>query len=146
MAPEQPRLVASAGVAVRDAEGRILLVRRADDGTWCIPGGHVEPGESWADAARRECREETGWDVTLTGLLGVYSDPADQTHRYPDGTLVSFLAVVFEATLSVQATTPDHEVTAVEWFARDALPTEIFAVDVPAIRDALSDAPRPFVR
>jgi 8-oxo-dGTP diphosphatase len=143
---EIPKLVPSAGVTVRDELRRILLVRRADDGTWCLPGGHVDPGESWEQAARRECREETGWTVHITGLLGVYSEPSEQTHRYLDGTLVAFVGMIFEATLDEQVGAPDHEVTGVEWFASDDLPTDLFPVDVPVITDALSDAPRPFVR
>jgi ADP-ribose pyrophosphatase YjhB (NUDIX family) len=143
---ESPKLVPSAGVVVRDDEGRILLVRRADDGTWCFPGGHVDPGESWEHAARRECREETGWSVHVTGLLGVYSDPSEQTHRYPDGNLVAFVGVIFEAKLDEQLGAPDHEITSVEWFTSDELPTNLFPADVPVIHDALSDAPRPFVR
>ena len=78
MNQEIPELVPSAGVAVRDDDGRILLVQRADDGTWCLPGGHVEPGESWEQAARRECLEETGWIVHITRLLGIYSEPGEQ--------------------------------------------------------------------
>ena len=62
---------ATAGVAaVRD--DRILLVRRADDGTWCLPGGRVEFGESIVGCATREFLEETGYSVEVAGLLGVY--------------------------------------------------------------------------
>jgi 8-oxo-dGTP pyrophosphatase MutT (NUDIX family) len=138
-------LVASAGVAIVD-DGRILLVQRADDGTWCIPGGHLEPGESLAECARRECLEETGWSVTLGALLGVYSDPVQQTHTYPSGRRVQFIGAVFEACLDAEVGRPDLETVALAWFAEHELSEELFAPDVGAIRDALSDAPRPFIR
>lgn len=51
-------LRAVAGVVARNSA--VPLVRRTDDGTWGLPGGGVEPGESWQEAARRECLEETG--------------------------------------------------------------------------------------
>lgn len=53
------------GVAavVLDAARRVLLARRADNGLWGLPSGHVEPGETVAEAVAREVREETGLDV-----------------------------------------------------------------------------------
>jgi ADP-ribose pyrophosphatase YjhB (NUDIX family) len=83
------------GVVVQDERGRVLLMRRNGEGTWGLPGGGVEAGETWEQAARRECREETGWDIDLHGLLGIYSDPATQMHRYPDGRLVHSSASSF---------------------------------------------------
>jgi 8-oxo-dGTP diphosphatase len=61
------------GAVVRDESGRILVVRRAlppSQGLWSIPGGRVEPGETLAEAARREVREETGLDVDVQEILG----------------------------------------------------------------------------
>jgi 8-oxo-dGTP diphosphatase len=61
------------GAVVRDESGRILVVRRArppSQGLWSIPGGRVEPGETLAEAARREVREETGLDVDIQEVLG----------------------------------------------------------------------------
>ncbi len=61
-----------AGAVVVDDEGRVLLVRRANEpsrGLWSIPGGRVEPGESARECARREVREETGLDVEVGELL-----------------------------------------------------------------------------
>ena len=62
-----------------------LLMRRADNGFWGLPGGFVEVGESVAAAARREVEEETGWVVELGRLIGVYSDPATQVVDYSPG-------------------------------------------------------------
>ncbi len=67
-----------AEVAVFDAAGRILLVRRADDGLWCLPCGWVEPNESPEEAAVREAREETGLTVRIRRLVDVFTrKPAD---------------------------------------------------------------------
>ena len=59
----------------RDRRGIVLVRRRNPPLGWALPGGFVDPGESVAQAARREAKEETGLDVELTELLGVYSDP-----------------------------------------------------------------------
>ena len=61
------------GAIVRDGAGRLLLVRRANppaQGTWSLPGGRVETGESDPDALRREVAEETGLEVTVGRLVG----------------------------------------------------------------------------
>jgi 8-oxo-dGTP diphosphatase len=62
---------------------RIVLVRRKHPPAgWAIPGGFIESGETVEAAAVREALEETGLAVTLTALLGVYSDPArDPRHH-----------------------------------------------------------------
>jgi 8-oxo-dGTP pyrophosphatase MutT (NUDIX family) len=76
------RIAKSAGLFVGcaavlfDRERRkILLTRRADNGRWCLPGGHMEAGESVTEACAREMWEETGLTVRVVRLLGVYSSP-----------------------------------------------------------------------
>jgi len=70
------------------ARGGVVLVRRKNEpykDRWALPGGFVEYGEKVEHAAVREAREETGIEVKLQGLLGVYSDPS----RDPRGHTVS---------------------------------------------------------
>ncbi len=77
-----------------EKNGTVLLIKRTHDpfkGKYALPGGFVEYGETVENAAVRECREETGIDVELEGILGVYSDP----DRDPRGHVVS---IVFFAT------------------------------------------------
>ncbi|MEV6637780.1 NUDIX domain-containing protein [Actinoplanes sp. NPDC051470] len=63
----ETQLRACCGVAVLDDNNRVLLMRRRGDETWGIPGGGIEGGEAWRQAARRECREETGRAAQLQG-------------------------------------------------------------------------------
>ncbi|MFG1709255.1 NUDIX domain-containing protein [Nonomuraea sp. M3C6] len=74
-APKPTSRKASASVFVRDEAGRLLLLRRVDNDLWTIPTGGVKKGETVAQAGVRECREETGLDVEVTGLVGVFSTP-----------------------------------------------------------------------
>ena len=89
--PETPKLMVD--VVVPSGEGQVLLIRRGSDpyeGQWALPGGFVEVGETVENGAAREAREETGLEVELVRLVGVYSDP----DRDPRGHNVScaFLA------------------------------------------------------
>lgn len=56
-------------------DGVVLIERKNPPHGWALPGGFVDVGETCEQAAVREMKEETGLDVVLTGLLGVYSDP-----------------------------------------------------------------------
>lgn len=62
-------------VAVRSATGDLLLVRRLDSGAWELPGGQVEVGEDVTGTAVRETAEESGVQVAVTGIVGVFTDP-----------------------------------------------------------------------
>lgn len=96
----------SVSIALRDAEGRVLLGRHAEGGAWLLPGGSIEPGEVPADAAIREMLEETGLAVRLTGLIGVFGGPQFVVH-YSNGDRTSYVMAVFEAALAGGHAAPD---------------------------------------
>ena len=134
-APSANSLVPAASAVVVDESGRIVLQRRRDNEMWALPGGAMELGESVAECAIRETREETGLDVEVTGVVGIYSDPK-HVFAYDDGEVrqefsICVLARVVGGTIEVSD--ESHEVKA---FAReeiDDLPM------VPSIRLRVSD-------
>ena len=76
--PETPALTVDVVIELVDRPGRpiVLIERRNPPPGYALPGGFVDVGETVEQAARREALEETGLEVSLTRLLGVYSDPA----------------------------------------------------------------------
>lgn len=93
---KQGKIRLGCSAAIFDEHGRILLTRRADNGQWCLPGGGMEPGESAAEACEREVFEETGLNVRVRRLVGIYSH-SDQLIVYPDGGSFQIVALHFEA-------------------------------------------------
>lgn len=82
--PVTPLLAADALIQLVDHPGKpIVLIERANiPYGWAIPGGFVDIGETLEQAAVREAREETGLEVRLTALLGIYSNPARDTRGH----------------------------------------------------------------
>ncbi|MDX1697230.1 MAG: NUDIX hydrolase [Thiohalobacterales bacterium] len=76
--PVTPALAVDAIIELTDRPGRpiVLIERRNPPHGWAIPGGFVDVGETLEAAVMREAREETSLDITLSCLLGIYSDPA----------------------------------------------------------------------
>jgi 8-oxo-dGTP pyrophosphatase MutT (NUDIX family) len=101
-APTVNSLVPAASVVALDAGGRVLLLRRADNRLWGLPGGAMQPGETIAATARREAREEANVEVEITGLVGVYSDPA-HVIVYADGEVRQEFNVCFRGRVSGEA-------------------------------------------
>ena len=112
------RRIRAAGAVITDVDGRVLLVLRGHEpqtGRWSIPGGHVEPGETDAEAAAREVLEETGLTVRVVRELGVVDLAAgdDRVFEAHD-----FLAEVVSGELRAA----DDAVDAA-WFTPDELQT-----------------------
>ena len=111
-------------------DDRILLTKREDFGVWCLPGGHVDKGESVAQAAIRETVEETGLTVRLTKLVGIYSIPKAKAWV---NLIILFVAEPIEGTLKVQ----ESEVVDVAFFHFDEVPANLLWGHRQRILDAL---------
>lgn len=121
--PEAPRanaLVVAVAVVVRDESGRVLLIQRSDNGLWALPGGAQDIGESVSQAAVREVAEETGIQVTLTGISGIYSDPG-HVIAYDDGEVRQEFSICFRGRPVGGEVRPSTESTRVEWVTPDSL-------------------------
>ena len=111
--------VAAAVLVERD--GRVLLVRRANEpfrGLWTLPAGFVNGGEDPAEAAARECLEETGLNVRVTQVLDVI---AGREHERGADFVIVYHAEVINGEL-----VPADDADAADWFTRDKLPSLAF--------------------
>jgi 8-oxo-dGTP pyrophosphatase MutT (NUDIX family) len=117
---QDPLWLSTAMGVVLDEQGRVLLGRRSDTGTWTIPGGIIDPGEQPADAACREIYEETGVVAVPEILTSVSVSPPI---TYTNGDRVQYLEYCFRCRAADGAArVNDGEMTAVAWHALDALP------------------------
>ena len=118
------------GIAILSGD-KVLLTKREDFEVWCLPGGSVEDGETLAQTARREAREETGLEVRINRLVGIYSNP-----NWRNG---GSHEIVFAASPVGGALSPDpREVIETGWFGLSDLPEPILPWMVQQIRDALT--------
>ena len=117
----------------RTADGRVLLVRRGDTGTWALPGGTLEWGETLADALPRELAEETGATVLRVGrVTGVYSRP-DRDWRFHAVTVCVLAEVAEDFTGARNAL----EIREVRLFTPEELPASLSMGHEDLLRDAL---------
>jgi 8-oxo-dGTP diphosphatase len=110
-----------AAAVLIESEGRILLVRRANEpfrGLWTLPAGFINGGEDPAAAAARECLEETGLHVRVTRVLEIVSG---REHERGADFIIVYQAAVLGGELK-----PDDDADAVAWFARQSLPPLAF--------------------
>jgi 8-oxo-dGTP pyrophosphatase MutT (NUDIX family) len=107
----------AASVSVFDGDGHLLLGQDAETGLWTLPGGAIDPHEHPADAAVRECFEETGLLVRPERLIGVFGGPEFLIH-YPNGDVTYYTTVAFEATIVGGSLEADGvEMTRLRYFA-----------------------------
>ena len=125
-----PTHIVAVGGIVEDGNGNILLVKTRNGG-WVFPGGQVEVGENLPDALIREIKEESGIDVTVSKLIGVYSNTA--IHKWYDGVTDVPTKVMFDFTCEVIGgeLAISDETTDSRWVAKE----EVLAfIEAPAIQ------------
>lgn len=109
-----------AGGYIRNENGEILLQRRGDTGTWGFPGGALELGETPEMAAIREAKEETGLDVAVGGLIGIYTD-CDM--KYASGDEAQSIMIAYELKPVGGALRTDNDETLeLRYFPPDRMP------------------------
>lgn len=118
------------GVAILDGS-RVLLTQREDFRAWCLPGGALDPGESIAQTAVREAREEVGLEISIQRLVGIYSIPGGPNGGSHD--------IIFAGQQVGGKLAPDpDEVFAAGWFGLDDLPEPLMPWTLRQVEDAVS--------
>lgn len=119
-APVANSLKVAVSALVRNKLGQILMIHRADSRKDSIPGGGMEVGETPARAAVREVKEETGIDITVTGLVGVFSNP-QHVIAYDDGEVRQEFSICFTAEPVGGELRTSTESKAVGWIEPESL-------------------------
>jgi len=119
-APAANSIVVATTAFVLDDRDRVLLIHRTDNDLWALPGGAQEFGEYIAETAVRETREETGIDIEVIGLVGVYTNP-NHVVEYSDGEVRQQFSLCFRGRPIAGTTRPSDESSEVEWIAQTSL-------------------------
>lgn len=125
------------GVRALVLNGRqeLLLEKQRLFGSWALPHGCVDLGESALDAVKREVREETGVEIVTARAFGLYSDPKYSV-TYPNGDRVQTFTIAFVAEEWRGTLRPDgDEVTELGFFPLEALPDPLYPIHVETIAD-----------
>jgi len=146
------RPIPAVNAIILNQSGLLLLTRRSakvrEPGKWCLPGGHLEGGEDWISALRREVLEEVGLRVGGQKLVGIYSDPNVTIAADPlsDGYQGQYVVASFLVTDYDGEVTPNHEVDEWGWFSFDQLPNPMLRSHPIRVEDARSFCGEVFVR
>jgi 8-oxo-dGTP pyrophosphatase MutT (NUDIX family) len=132
--PRPLMMPSASAVVVR--EDRILAGRHSDTGRWVIPGGAIDPDETPAQAAVRETKEESGLDVAVDDLVGVFGGTDAYRTRYANGDVVDYTMILFSCRVVGGTLTADpSEFASLEWITPTMLRTKPIA---PWILDVLT--------
>lgn len=116
----KPNSIVVAVTAFVVHNGRLLLICRTDNGLWALPGGAQDFGEFIAETVVRETVEETGVTVDVTGMVGIYTNPAHLI-EYSNGEVRQQFSICFRADYVFGEPTTSDESSEVRWVHRDEL-------------------------
>ncbi|MFH5227523.1 NUDIX hydrolase [Antrihabitans spumae] len=119
-APQANSIVVAATAFVLDDHERVLLIQRTDNGLWAIPGGGQDVGEYISETAVRETREETGIDIEVTGIVGLYTNP-NHVMAYSNGEVRQQFSICLRARPVGGHLRPSDESSIVRWVNQDEL-------------------------
>jgi ADP-ribose pyrophosphatase YjhB (NUDIX family) len=119
-APRPTSIVIAASAFVLDDAERLLLIRRVDNGLHALPGGRHELGETMTQTAVRETEEETGVRIAVTGLIGIYSNPA-HVIAFTDGEVRQEFSICFRARHVDGDPRPSDETSEAVWIEQDRI-------------------------
>lgn len=129
-APEINSIIPAASAIIENDQGQILLHRRRDNGSWALPGGTMEFGESISGTVIREVKEEAGLDIEPVSLVGVYTDP-NHVIEYTDGEVRQEFSLCFVCKILGGDLHVSEESHALQFFS----PSEIARLDMhPSMR------------
>lgn len=115
-------LVPSVAAVIQDTEGRLLLQQKSGSEGWSLPAGAIEPGETPETAIMREVVEETGLDVEIEALLGLFGGEAFR-YKYPNGDEVEYTVALFRCHIVGKTGKPlDGETVSLRYFTRSDFP------------------------
>ncbi|WP_316574259.1 NUDIX hydrolase [Nocardia canadensis] len=119
-APRPNAIKVAVSAVVLDGDGRILMIRRTDNDRYSIPGGGLEAGETVSEAVAREVLEETGIEVDVSDMVGVFSNP-EHVIAYDDGEVRQEFSICFRARPIGGTLRTSEESKEVLWVAPAAL-------------------------
>jgi 8-oxo-dGTP pyrophosphatase MutT (NUDIX family) len=131
-----PKVAAAANALIFNEQAQILLTRRADNGWWCIPGGHLDPNETIEAAAVREALEETGLTVTIEQVTGMYNVTYPAA-LMPEKKPRHIFVIAYRCRVLSGSLTLNDEVTEFGWFAPEHLPTDMMPHHAARVQDAI---------
>lgn len=113
-APAANSMVVAVAAVVQSNTGDILMIERTDNKLWALPGGAQDLGETTREAVIREVYEETGINVEVRGITGIYSDPR-HIIAYDNGEVRQEFSIVFRAHPTGGQIRPSSESKQVHW-------------------------------
>lgn len=119
-APRANSIAVAVSAFIQDNQGRLLMIRRTDNDLYSIPGGQLEPGETLNQGTVREVKEETGIDIEVAGLIGIYSNP-NHVLAYDDGEVRQEFSICFSAQPIAGQLRTSNESSDVRWVEREEL-------------------------